>query len=167
MTIKTRSMKITKISPRDILLASLGGIDALFAANQKRFANAMKTEKPGSKKAEQLSAAINAIEGICSNSKKGIKNLVEIITGEKLTDKDELWPLGIVLVPTSNPNSHSYMIGELVVTAKEGRNYGIKADGEQGNHLPKPHTGACRIPTKEELEKISLLQLAALISALQ
>jgi hypothetical protein len=72
------------------------------------------------------------------------------------------YKINMAVVPLSNPNEHSYEIGETVIITKADKQKARNKKGKEGNHLPDFDSGAVRKATREEIEAFfSDLKLAA------
>ena len=88
------------------------------------------------------------------NSFHLIHRALEVAIGEKIPVGD-LSPMPrpfAAIVLTSNPNSHNYPIGEVIIHSGS-QHICFKKDGTIGNHAPLDMRPAWRYATREEIDK--------------
>jgi membrane peptidoglycan carboxypeptidase len=80
-----------------------------------------------------------------------VANLMSIILEEPIVaEREESYPgIGVAVVFTENPNSHSYSCGEVHIAT--GSSGAIRKDGEEGNQAPYAYPKAWRYATEEEI----------------
>jgi|MudIll2142460700_1097286.scaffolds.fasta_scaffold243870_2 hypothetical protein len=111
-----------------------------------------------SKKALQLAKAIDGHSWGGHDSY--LREAFEIAIGEKLPPSKKektvaiTYELGTVVVPLSDPNGHSYTIGEpILITKSDGRG-ATAIDNCAGKALPNNSSTAIRPATKNEIQQL-------------
>jgi hypothetical protein len=138
------------------------GIMEVSSRVMKRLGKQVNVKKPSkskmSKKNWEILKALEKADWGCQ--KNNVWNLISKVVGfdfyqfgEKTLECGDSWPefIGAVVVPTSNPNSHSYILGEPVIIRGLQRE-AITLGGKYGNHLP-PFEDGLRLANPKEIEK--------------
>lgn len=103
-----------------------------------------------SKKARNIVRIIEISDFGCK--KQAVTDLMSELLGEKLpcAKSSSSRPPGTVVVPTGNPNSHNYKLGEpcIVLIARQA----MRADGTTGNSLPDVSEGYVRLAKEDEVK---------------
>lgn len=134
--------------------------DMLYKATQNWAQVWLKPDNPLSERVQDIVKVLKEqMPNTPPRMLEDLAKLASVIVGEEIIYKsrdDVRFMEGIVLVPTANPNSHSYHLGEPIVCLIEGSedyNRFVRMSGDWGNCLTGDKN-ALRAATKEEIRQL-------------